>query len=71
MKIEQARRLTIGAQVQCPTDRGDPAYIGRVRDGSCATAEPQTHCGGAPFIWVRVKGPHGYSIWPSNRLGVI
>lgn len=67
MNIEQAKKLKVGDRVNCPEDRGAPAFIGKV-----ASVGPNvsTNINGEEYVWVTVKGPHGFSagVWPSNRL---
>lgn len=69
MTLNQARRLRRGTLVHCPSDRGDPAYMGVVR-GVDLLMEYE-NINGVPYVLVEVQHPdHGtHHVWPSNRLG--
>lgn len=59
-----------GTTVQCPADRGDPAFTARivhVGEQRC------NHMGGPEFVWVTVRKLNGMSggVWPSHRLGYV
>lgn len=66
MKIAQARLLKVGDIVNCPADRGDAAYTGKVEH---INATEQTHpCVDGPFLWVTVRNRNRNTVWPSNRI---
>ncbi len=67
MKIETALKLKRGQCVQCPPDRGDAGFYGKVT--SVGAVVDRVH--NSEFIWVEVQGPHHKSVWPSNRLGCV
>lgn len=68
MNIEKARKLKLGDTVRCPSDRGAPAFIGKV-----SFIQPdlvnKNHVG-EEYVWVNVsKNGKSAGVWPSNRLG--
>jgi hypothetical protein len=65
MQIDQ---LKVGQLVRCPSDRGDPGYVGKVLGYS---TEVNTTSTGSTYVWVEVHNPifNHKSVWPSNRLG--
>lgn len=66
MDLQKAQALKVGNVVHCPTDRGEPAFYGKVEWVGGSVAK---NIYGAEYIWVNVRGPHHTSCWPSNRLG--
>lgn len=71
MNIIEAMDLKRGDKVLCPTDRGDPAYVGRVDLTPTHSIQENLH--GVEFIWVSVRGVVGgvlvkTAVWPSHRL---
>lgn len=58
-----------GAIVQCPADRGEPAYRGSIRHISTTV---QTNIRGVRYVWVTVQKMHSQTrhVWPSHRLGL-
>ena len=61
-------RLTPGCCVQCPPDRGEPGYVGRVTNVGTTIYRSLM---GRPYVWVHVMYLGKWSaVWPSNRLGV-
>lgn len=66
MKSDQPFSPQIGDVVQCPEDRGDPAYQGKVIIPGSGI---QQNSVGQSYVWVTVVGPTGRkTTWPSNRL---
>ncbi len=66
MHIDRAKGLKSGDRVNCPADRGDLAFEGKV---TVVGVQESLDSKGNPYIWITVKGPHHSSTWPSNRLG--
>lgn len=67
MNVSQAMKLTPGARVRFPEDRGTPAGDGRVV--SVGDTVHKAH-NGAEYVWVEVymyTQQHA-ALWPSNRL---
>lgn len=70
MNILKAQALKVGNYVNCPADRGEMGYRGRVEH---VGVEVTQRLGmDEPYIWVTVRRPgvgaHA-SVWPSNRIG--
>lgn len=58
----------MGQCVQCPADRGDPAYTGIVRKFG---TNVYTNIRGVRYVWVTVQRPDKHNtMWPSHRIGV-
>lgn len=67
MQIEKARLLKVGDYVNCPEDRGDKAYRGKVV--FIGQGEYENHRGD-PYMWITVEDSwRQRHVWPSNRLG--
>lgn len=69
MQVSQAHNLKPGANVYCPSDRGEAAYVGQVEGTAHVGAKPCNNAQGIPYVWVTVRHRRGVSTWPSNRLG--
>lgn len=63
--------LRMGMAVNCPADRGNPAYTGKVAGFDRSAVHMNLN--GTKYIWVTVReGTHGLgaaALWPSHRLG--
>jgi hypothetical protein len=72
MDIQKALFLRKGDKVQCPTDRGEPAFIGTVKTETNLIMEskPITSYQGQQYIWIQIERTPGVpgGAWPSNRL---
>jgi len=68
MNIDQAKKLKVGDIVNCPEDRGTPAFTGIV--ASVGSNVSKT-INGDEYVWVSVKSRatrFSAGVWPSNRL---
>ena len=63
----QIEKLRIGSTVRYPSDRGEPAGVGKIEHVSSAVYK---NVYGNDYVWVLVRYESGRSAsWPSNRLG--
>lgn len=72
MDIQRALKLKKGSLVNCPADRGDPAFTGKIvtETEMIKNAIINTHPNGGKYIWIEIQTPFLHkSVWPSNRLG--
>ena len=60
--------MRVGQAVQCPTDRGDPAYPGVIVRLNHIVNYNYL---GVPYVWLEVKGNNKHCLWPSHRLGFV
>ena len=68
MKLELARRLKPGSLVQCPADREDTGYVGKVVGVDSVVFE---NINNVAYVLVEVQRldfPFTKHVWPSNRL---
>ena len=63
-------QFKVGDTVQCPADRGDPGYIGRVTHVSTIQ---NTNIHGTPYYRVTVRTPNRKrsTVWPSHRISLV
>lgn len=70
MDIERARKLKVGDSVNCPADRGSPAFTGRVSYIQPDAPAAKAFGSNQEYIWVNVTyNGRNAGVWPSNRLG--
>lgn len=74
MDVEDAKKLKYSQRVDCPADRGEPAFIGTVRTRTETIKNSTVHKNirDEEYIWVEVQQPgpgQRKALWPSNRLG--
>lgn len=60
--------MKVGQAVQCPKDRGSPAYMGVIK---YVSSQVDYNYLGVPYVWIEVKGSGRHCLWPSNRLGFV
>lgn len=57
------------SMVQCPEDRGDKPYVGKVME---VGDEIHLNHKGDPYRWTTIRDERGAKhIWPSNRLNPV
>lgn len=64
-------KLRIGMLVQCPADRGEHAYQGKVESFG---QYMHLQSSGSAYVWVTVRRRDGAKtahVWPSNRISAI
>jgi hypothetical protein len=68
MNIVEALQLRKGDLVRCPSDRGNPEYVGRVIE-EFVGGKVHKNLKEKEYIWVLIASQSGHKeTWPSNRL---